>query len=261
MTRLAVDKATSAGPAIKIRNATGVVFNDVTVNGKPVQPKSSAIHARSLRSTSPPSTSPAATKGSAATPTNGRTLMFWLNEWTGPPGPDAAWDARLQNIRRHAANLTHVSPCIHALTSAGAFGVQTGGGEQGNYSDIAPHIPALKAMGLKIIPIIYNIGGAGAMVRLHDGAEPGFIKAAVAKAVAEGYDGCVLSASVVLVWCDARAVYQACMVPSMHGDRWVGSCGSPSRLQPLRVAALLASPGTISTTSSAAGRPNRRGPG
>lgn len=79
---------------------------------------------------------------------------------TGPPGPESTWAARLENIKQHASNLTHVSPCIYALEPDGSFGVQTGGGEQGNYSDIAPHIPALQAMGLKIIPIIYNIGGA-----------------------------------------------------------------------------------------------------
>lgn len=83
-----------------------------------------------------------------------------LSNLTGPPGPESTWAARLENIKQHASNLTHVSPCIYALEPDGSFGVQTGGGEQGNYSDIAPHIPALQAMGLKIIPIIYNIGGA-----------------------------------------------------------------------------------------------------
>ena len=76
----------------------------------------------------------------------------------GPPGPESAWEARLENIKQHASNLTHVSPCIYALEPDGSFGVQNGHA-QGNYSDIAPHIPALQAMGLGIIPIIYNVGG------------------------------------------------------------------------------------------------------
>jgi hypothetical protein len=59
----------------------------------------------------------------------------------------ASWDARIANIAAHKENLTHVSPCIHALEADGSFGVQTGGGEQGSYADIAPHIPSLQAMG------------------------------------------------------------------------------------------------------------------
>ena len=118
----------------------------------------------------------------------GRSLMVWLNEWTGPPGPQATWEARLADIAAHAQNLTHVSPCIHELTAAGTFGNQDGKA-QGSYDDIAPHLARLQQLGLAIIPIIYNVGGAAAQVRLHDGAAPGFIKAAVAKAVAMGYDG------------------------------------------------------------------------
>ena len=114
--------------------------------------------------------------------------MVWLNEWTGPPGPAAAWEARLADIAAHSVNLTHVSPCIHEFTAAGEFGNQDGKA-QGSYADIAPHLPALQKMGLKIVPIIYNVGGLAAQGRLHDGAAPVFIKAAVAKAVAAGYAG------------------------------------------------------------------------
>jgi hypothetical protein len=117
-----------------------------------------------------------------------RTVMVWLNEWTGPPGPAATWEARLADIAAHATNLTHVSPCIHEFTAAGTFGNQDGKA-QGSYADIAPHLPSLQQMGLKIVPIIYNVGGLSAQGRLHDGSAPVFIKTAVAKAVAAGYSG------------------------------------------------------------------------
>ena len=44
----------------------------------------------------------------ASSPPHDRSLMVWLNEWTGPPGPQATWEARLADIAAHAENLTCV---------------------------------------------------------------------------------------------------------------------------------------------------------
>lgn len=79
---------------------------------------------------------------------------------------------------------------VHALSCRLVLRLLANNNSLGSCSlSSAPHLPKFKAMGLKIVPIIYNIGGASAMVRIHDGTEPRFIKAAVDTAVVQGYDG------------------------------------------------------------------------
>jgi len=92
-------------------------------------------------------------------------------------------------MSKHSANFTAVIPILHTITGDGTFADFHKGTGQ-DYDFIAPYLPGFKAMKKDIIPIVALSGGLPGLQRVvSKAASEAFIKAAVARAIKEGYAG------------------------------------------------------------------------